>query len=77
MPKSKKQLEHTHTFIDENLSGYTHIYSPIIKKVQLEDYGGRMVLLQEHCQDIQIKFTIKQKKHRSKLDGKSINTQYC
>ena len=27
MPKSKKQLEHTHTFIDENLSGYTHIYS--------------------------------------------------
>ena len=26
MPKSKKQLEHTHTFIDENLSGHTHIY---------------------------------------------------
>ena len=77
MPKSKKQLEHTHTFIDENLSGYTHIYIPIIKKVQLVDYGGRMVLLQEHCQDIQIKFTILQKKHRSKLDWKLINTQYC
>ena len=77
MPKSKKQLEHTHTFIDENLSGYTPIYIPIIKKVQLVDYGGRMVLLQEHCQDIQIKFTILQKKHRSKLDWKSINTQYC
>ena len=26
MPKSKKQLEHTLTFIDENLSGHTHIY---------------------------------------------------
>ena len=67
MPKSKKQLEHTHTFIDENLSGYTHIYSPIIKKVQLVDYGGRMVLLQEHCQDIQIKFTILQKKTQIKI----------
>ena len=26
MPKSKKQLEHTYTFIDENSSGHTHIY---------------------------------------------------
>jgi len=33
MPKSKKQLEHTHTFIDENLSGYTHTYISIIEKV--------------------------------------------
>ena len=41
MPKSKKQLEHTHTFIDENLSGHTHTYISIIEKVQLVIWGQK------------------------------------
>ena len=69
MPKSKKQLEHTHTFIDENLSGHTHIY-----------FHHRESIISD-LRSKEIKFTILPKNDlcflRSKLDRKSINTQYC
>ena len=55
MPKSKKQLEHTHTFIDENLSGHTHIYfhhrESIISGLWCKNGSTT------RSQDTQIKFT--------------------
>ena len=47
MPKSKKQLEHTYTFIDENLSGHTHIYS----------HRWESIISELWCEDGSIKFT--------------------
>ena len=55
MPKSKKQLEHTHTFIDENLSGHTRIYfhhrESIISGLWCKNGSTT------RSQDTQIKFT--------------------